>query len=122
MPNTIAHFAINGLLTRAVISHADFKWIYLGCVIPDLPWILQRVVQSLPMPINLYDLRAYCVAQSSLILCLVICGAFSMLAKQRSKVFGILAMGCALHLLLDALQVKWANGVHFLAHLFCIQP
>gem|GEM_PF-5648942 len=45
-----------------------------------------------------------------------------MLAKQRSKVFGILAMGCALHLLLDALQVKWANGVHFLAHLFCIQP
>ena len=38
-----------------------------------------------------------------------------MLAKQRSKVFGILAMGCALHLLLDALQVKWANGVHFLA-------
>ena len=117
MPNTIAHFAINGLFTRAVIKYADFKWIYLGCVIPDLPWILQRIIKTLPVSIDLYDLRAFCIAQSSLLLCVLISAAFAMLAKQRSKVFLILTIGCLLHLLLDAVQVKWANGVQLLAPL-----
>jgi len=115
VPNTLAHFAINGLFTRTVIKHADFKWIYLGCVIPDLPWILQRVVNSIPVSVDLYDLRAYCIAQSSLLLCVFLCLAFAMLAKQRSKVFIILIIGCLLHLLLDAVQIKWANGVQFFA-------
>jgi hypothetical protein len=114
MPNTLAHFAINGLFTRAVLADADLKWVYLGCVIPDLPWILQRIVKSLPMSVDLYDLRAYCVAQSSLLLCIFICIAFAMLAKQRRKVFTILSIGALLHLLLDAAQIKWANGVHLL--------
>ncbi|MFK7816037.1 MAG: hypothetical protein AB8B92_06835 [Gammaproteobacteria bacterium] len=111
MPNTIAHFAINGLFTRAIITHSDFKWIYLACVIPDLPWILQRIIKTLPLMIDLYDLRAYCIAQSSLLLCVFLCAALAMLAKQRSKVFIILVIGCLLHLLLDAVQTKWANGV-----------
>jgi len=115
MPNTIAHFAINGLFTRAVISHADFKWIYLGCVIPDLPWILQRIINSLPVSIDLYDLRAYCVAQSSLLICIFLCMAFALLTKQRSKVFIILIIGSLLHLILDAVQIKWANGVQLFA-------
>lgn len=117
MPNTIAHFAINGLFTRAVISHADFKWIYLGCVIPDLPWILQRIINLLPVSIDLYDLRAYCIAQSSLLICIFLCMAFALLAKQRSKVFIILIIGSLLHLLLDAVQIKWANGVQLFAPL-----
>lgn len=115
MPNTIAHFAINGLFTRTVISHADLKWIYLACVIPDLPWIMQRILKQLPLAINLYDLRAYCIAQSSLLLCVFLCMAFSMFARQRFKVFLILIIGCLLHLLLDAVQIKWANGVQLFA-------
>ena len=115
MPNTIAHFAINGLFTRAVIAHSDFKWIYLACIIPDLPWIVQRIVKTLPLSIDLYDLRAYCIAQSSFLLCIFLCAALAMLAKQRSKVFIILIVGCVLHLLLDAVQIKWANGVQLFA-------
>jgi len=115
MPNTIAHFAINGLLTRTVIRHADFKWIYFACVIPDLPWIVQRVVKSLPLSVDLYDLRAYCIAQSSLLLCIFICIALAMFATQRLKVFTILLIGCLLHLLLDAVQIKWANGIQLFA-------
>ena len=117
MPNTIAHFAINGLFTRAIISQADFKWIYLGCIIPDLPWILQRVVKALPYPVDLYDLRAFCIIQSSFLLCFFVSAACAMLAKKRSKVFLILIIGCLLHLLLDAVQIKWANGVQLFAPL-----
>ncbi len=109
MPNTIAHFAINGLFTRTIINHADFKWIYLGCVIPDLHWILQRIIKIFPISVDLYDLRAFFVVQSSLLLCVFISMAFAMLAKQRSKVFIILIIGCLLHLLLDAVQIKWAQ-------------
>lgn len=115
MPNTLAHFAINGLFTRTLISQADFKWIYLACVIPDIPWILQRAVKTFPITLDLYDLRAFCIAQSSFLLCVFICGALAMLAKQRGKVFIILIIGCLLHLLLDAVQIKWANGVQLFA-------
>ncbi len=112
MPNTIAHFAVNGLITRGLITKADLKWIYLACVIPDLPWILQRIIKLLPISIDLYDLRAYCVVQSSLFLCLMLCLALSFLARTKRKVFIILSIGAVLHLLLDAVQIKWANGVH----------
>lgn len=111
MPNTIAHFAVNGLLTRGLIKGADFKWVFLGCVIPDIPWILQRIIKQTPIALDLYDLRAYFIAQSSLLLCIVLCTAFAMFAKEKRKVFLILAMGSLLHLLLDAVQFKWANGV-----------
>ena len=115
MPNTIAHFAVNGLISRALISNADLKWIYLACVIPDIPWILQRILRSLPWALDLYDIRAYCIAQSSFLVCIFLCLALSFLAKQRGKVFLILILGCVLHLLVDALQIKWANGVQMLA-------
>lgn len=115
MPNTIAHFAVNGLVSRALISNADLKWIYLACVIPDIPWILQRIIRSLPLALDLYDIRAYCIAQSSFLSCIFLCLALSFLAKQRGKVFLILILGCVLHLLVDALQIKWANGVQMLA-------
>ena len=115
MPNTIAHFAVNGLLTRSLIKDADLKWVYLGCVIPDIPWILQRIINQTPIALDLYDLRAYCIAQASLILCIILSAAFAMLAKEKYRVFLILAMGSLLHLLLDAVQFKWANGVHLFA-------
>jgi len=115
LPNTIAHFAVNGLLTRSLIKAADFKWVYLGCVIPDIPWILQRIINQVPIALDVYDLSAYCIAQASLLLCIILCAAFAMLAKEKYKVFLILAMGSLLHLLLDAVQIKWANGVHLFA-------
>ncbi len=115
MPNTIAHFAVNGLISRALISNADLKWVYLACVIPDIPWILQRILRSLPLSLDLYDIRAYCIAQSSFLICIFLCLAFAFLTKQKGKVFLILILGCLLHLLVDALQIKWANGVQLFA-------
>ena len=46
MPNTLAHLCVQGIATRSLIKDADLKWIYTGCVIPDVPWILQRVIRS----------------------------------------------------------------------------
>ena len=113
MPNTIAHFAINGLVTKGIFRDSDIKWILLACVIPDLPWIIQRIIRGFIPGMDLYDLRAYCIIQSSLIFCLLISAFFSFLAKNERLVFITLAFGSILHLFVDAMQFKWANGVHF---------
>lgn len=115
MPNTLAHLGIHGLTTRAFIKTADLKWIYLGCIIPDLPWIFQRTVWLFSSNINLYDLRLYVVTQSTLLFCIILSAAFASLSKNYFKTYLILSAGSLIHLLLDAMQIKWANGVHLFA-------
>jgi len=61
MPNTLAHLAVHGFATRAVLRGADLKWVFVGCVIPDIPWIIQRVVIFADLGISLYDLRILCL-------------------------------------------------------------
>ncbi len=115
MPNTLAHLGVQGLTTRALLKDADYKWIYVGCIIPDLPWILQRVVASAYPSINPHDLRLYVIIQASFCFCLILSAAFAALSVNYWKAFAILCFNSFLHLFLDACQIKWANGVHFLA-------
>jgi len=115
MPNTLAHIGINGLLTRTLIKKSDFFWIYFGTIIPDLPWIFQRVVETFFPSINGYDLRLFVIVQATLILSIILSGAIAFISNSPKKTFLILSFGSLLHLLLDSLQIKWANGVHLFA-------
>lgn len=117
MPNTLAHIGAQGLVTRAGMQNADPKWIYLGCVIPDVPWILQRVMYLTAPGIDPYTLRAYVIVQASLFSSILLCAALALFANRFWETFSILGLNAVLHLLLDACQTKWANGVHFLAPL-----
>ncbi len=115
MPNTLAHLGVQSLATRTVLRDADYRWIYLGCIIPDLPWMLQRFVRVVFPAVDPYDLRLYAVVQASWAFCLLLSVAFATLAPRLWKVFAVLGLNSFLHLLIDACQTKWANGVHFLA-------
>jgi len=115
MPNMLAHIGAQGVLTRTILPNADLKIILLGCLLPDVPWIVARVIGGLPLGIDPYALRLYAIAQASLFVTLFVCGALASLSIHPRRVFGILALNVFLHLLLDALQTKWANGVHFFA-------
>ena len=115
MPNTLAHIGIQALATRTLIRTPDPKWIYLGCVIPDIPWIIQRGISFLIPGIDFYELRLYAIAQASLAVSMLVCGAFSLVSDAPRRIFAVLALNAFLHLLLDALQTKWGNGVHLLA-------
>ncbi len=114
MPNTLAHYGIQSLVSKTIFRAADIKWIGLGCLIPDLPWITQRIMLKLNVvdPVNL---RLYVLIQASLFMCLVLSAAISLQIRQSKKIFLLLATNCLLHLLLDTTQIKWANGVHLLA-------
>ncbi len=114
MPNTLAHFGIQTLACKAVSRSADVKWIGLGCLIPDLPWIEQRLIH----PLNIVDpinLRLYVIIQSSLFFSLLFAAAVSLQVKRSRPLFFLLGFNCLLHLLLDPTQIKWANGTHLLA-------
>ncbi len=115
MPNTLVHLGVQSVSTKALLRGSDFKWIALGCVIPDFPWIIQRVVYVLNDGIVPDSFRLYCIVQSSLMLCLILSAMISMLASNSGKIFLILAFNSLFHLLLDAMQIKWANGVHLAA-------
>lgn len=120
MPDTFAHLGVQALASRGLFRDADIKWIAVGCVIPDIPWIVQRAFLALRLPVDPYDLRYYAIVQASLFFCLLLAGALALLGKDSRRLFLLLALNSFLHLFLDALQIKWANGVHFFAP-FCWQ-
>jgi hypothetical protein len=116
MPNTLAHFGIQSLISKASQKKAAIQWIGLGCLLPDIPWIVQRLV--LPFHrVDPVDLRLYVMIQASLFMCVILAAAISVLAQESKIVFFLLSGNAFLHLLLDATQIKWANGVHLLAPL-----
>lgn len=117
MPNTLAHLGAQTLATRALIRRADVKWIFAGAVVPDVPWIIGRAIRTLLPAVNDYELWAYLIAQASLAVSLVLCGALAALAASPRRAFAILSLNALLHLVLDGLQAKWGNRVHLLAPL-----
>lgn len=117
MPNTLAHIGIQTLLGKAVMPKAEIKWIWVACIVPDLSWILQIAVRGLFPEVSLIDLRLYAVVQSSLLFCLLIALGLAAPSRTPMKTFAILALGTVLHLLLDATQTKWGNGVLLFAPL-----
>jgi hypothetical protein len=80
MPNTLVHFAAQGAASRGAWPRLDARWIYLGCLLPDVPWILRRAVVGIGLPVD-----------------------------------AVLGTNTLLHLLLDATELKFGNGVHLAA-------
>jgi hypothetical protein len=115
MPNTLAHFGVQGAVTRLVVRDADPKWVFAGCLLPDVPWILRRGVTALVPAVDPIDLRLYCMGQASLAGCLLLSGALAALSRRPRLVFSVLSLNVLMHLLLDACQTKWGNGVHLFA-------
>ncbi len=115
MPNTLCHIALQGPVSR-IASSVSLPFIFAACIIPDIPWIILRLFAKTNI-FPLYDLRLYATAQASLVCCLILALAMSFLAKNVWLTFLVSGANCLLHLLFDAVQVKWANGVHLLGPL-----
>jgi hypothetical protein len=115
MPNTLVHFAVQGAASHGLWRRLDSRWIYLGCLLPDLPWILRRAVVGFGLPADPFDLRLYTMAQASLAGTLLLGAALAALSAAPRLVASVLGLNALLHLLLDATELKWGNGVHLLA-------
>ncbi|MFA3920754.1 hypothetical protein [Ruegeria hyattellae] len=116
MPATLGHIGIQYLATKACLPKADVKWILAGCVVPDVPWILQRAAIGVTGASSV-ELRLYLIAQSTLLVTVILCACLALFSRTFWSAFAVLAIGAVLHLGLDAMQTKWANGVVLLAPL-----
>lgn len=114
MPNTLCHFAVQLPTSRLIFKDPAIIWIMTGCIIPDIPWMIQRLVLPLHL-FNAYDIRIYFTLQASLVFCLLLSLALSLLTARPLQIFLLLALNCLFHLLLDTMEIKWGNGVHLLA-------
>ena len=115
MPNALAHMGVGRITGRALFQDADDKWLYFGCILPDMPWILQRVVTGLRLGVDALDLRLYVIVQASFFFCLILSLSLALLSQRSLRIFLLLAVSSLGHLLLDATQLKWANGVQLWA-------
>ena len=115
MPNTLAHIGSHGLLSSTIFKKSDLKWVFIGCILPDVPWIIRRIVLSLKLPISDYDIQLYITVQSSLVFCLLISTAIATFSTNYKRTIIILFVNSFLHLIIDSFQIKWANGVHLFA-------
>ena len=113
MPNTLVHIGIQGPLNSLLCKGTSSQWMLLGCVIPDIPWITQRALKFVP-GLDTYTLRLYSLNQASLFFCLVLAAALALTTRTPLRIFLLLGFNSLLHLLLDATQIKWANGVQLL--------
>jgi len=111
MPNTLGHFGVQSLPSRALFRDVDVRWILLGCLLPDIPWILKRMVSGVDPRTEML----YFSAQSSLLMTLLLCAAVAFLTLRPALHFGVFTLNALLHFGLDALQTKWGNGVALLA-------
>jgi hypothetical protein len=114
LPNTLCHIGIQAPLSRIAFGKDQLLWVVIACILPDVPWIVQKCCLSLGL-FDPYDLRLYCIAQASLFFCLFLCGALACCTRPTGKIFLILSGNCLFHLLLDAVEIKWGNGVHIAA-------
>jgi hypothetical protein len=117
VPNTLVHFAAQGAASHAFWRRLDPRFVYLGCLLPDLPWILRRGVVGLGLPADVFDLRLYTMGLASLAVTLLLAAAIAVITSAPRRVLAVLGVNALLHLLLVASEVKFGNGVHLLAPL-----
>ena len=115
VPNLLAHYGIQVVATRAVSRAVRPQWLLVGCVLPDLPWILARAVAATGRLHDPYTLKLYTTVQGSLVGCLLLAGALALVAAAPRAVFLLLASSALVHLCLDACQTSWGDGVHLFA-------
>jgi len=92
-----------------------FTIVLAGCLIPDMPWILQRLAVASGLISPSARSSAYFIAQASFLFCVVGSLAIGAIHRLWLPAAAIASFGCAIHLLLDSLQDKWGNGVNFFA-------
>lgn len=84
MPNSLAHFGLQIIVTRLTIPAADLRSAGIGCVIPNPPWILQRVTVLLPFG-DALTIGADAITQASLLFSLLLCLALALFNRTPTR-------------------------------------
>lgn len=112
MPNTLSHIAVQSLFFGRFVSESSIKWVVLGALLSDIPWIVRKLLGAMPDFSDPYTVRLYAIVQASFLFCLVLCVAVSVFSKRFLPTFILLSASCLMHLILDATELKYSAGIH----------
>jgi hypothetical protein len=115
MPNTLAHIGAQFPIGKGICRKWDPRWIALGLLLPDLPWILQRIALVIFPFLSPITIRSYVVVVSTPLFCIILAASIACLFEKGRSIFQILVFQSLLHLALDACQQKGGVGVPFFA-------
>lgn len=110
MPATPVHVAVQALATRVAVPKSDYRWMLVGCILPDIPWILRRILGPLGVVADPLQLTLYSTVQATLLFSLIASIGLAAVAHRPKRSFVTLALGASLHLLLDGVETKWGNS------------
>ncbi len=115
MPNTLAHIAVQGVANSSWQPSRYIPWVLLGCVLPDITWIANRILRSASPDIDVVALDLYCFVQASWSFSALLAVAFAAFASRPLAAWLVASGNAFLHLLLDAVEIKPGSGVHLFA-------
>jgi hypothetical protein len=91
MPNILAHCGVQGALTHTLIKDAPPAWVTVGCLIPDMPWMLVRAMKTFMPQSAAYDLRLYAIVQATLGLSLLLSAGLALSSPRPDFIPALLA-------------------------------
>ena len=112
MPNTLAHLAVQGVANASWQPARYLPWVLLGCVLPDVPWIANRILRVANPALDPVALDLYCFVQASWLFSVLLGCAVASFARRPLAASALVAGNALLHLLLDAIEIKPGSGVH----------
>ncbi len=109
MPDLLTHFGATYLLSRPLPWRIDLRLLFLGALLPDLPWILSRVLKTLT-PLDPINLSAYLIPFSTPLVVLLVAACIALLHQRPLTCFAILGTAGLLNIVLDCLQTRPVSG------------
>ncbi len=108
MPDLLTHFGATYLLFRP-LPWIDLRLLFLGALLPDLPWILNRALGKLTAldPISLF---AYVIPFSTPLVVLLVAACVALFHQRPLTCFWILGTAGLLNIGLDFLQTRPADA------------
>lgn len=108
MPDLVTHFGTSYLAFRPFPWRVDPRLLFLGALLPDIPWILARVLR--PMSLDPIALYAFLVPFSTPLVVIFLAGLIALLHERRIRCFLTVVIAGLLHIGLDTLQTRPVDG------------
>ncbi len=112
MPDLLTHFGTTYGLFFPYRMKIDPRLIFLGALLPDLPWIARRVAVQL-FGADPVAASTYLIPFATPFIALLASALIALFNREPRACFSLVFVPALWHLILDAMQSRLGNGVMF---------
>lgn len=109
MPDLLTHFGSTYLVFRPMGYKDEIPLMYLGALIPDMPWIANRIFYFFDFSDPIQRL-AYLIPFSTPFMAVIAALIIALTQRNTLRSFAMLLIAALFHILLDTMQTRIAEG------------